>query len=123
VRVRDEWNGDELLRARRRADGRAVIGMGAQVSNEMQGQAHVISGDLKRSIHAAKVDTMGTVGATTSTVRTGPDTVELEVGSWIAYACVENNRGGTHRFADNGWRLAEPTFDGILQRAYREEDM
>ncbi len=118
-----EWNGEELTRDRRRADARALIGMGTTVGIEMQNAAHVISGDLKRSVHAAKIDTLGEVRASTANVQHAPDQFALEVGSWLPYACVEENRGGTHRFASLGYDLAKPTFDATMQRAYREEGM
>lgn len=121
--VRRTWHGDELIARERRANGRAIIGMGEQTSAEMKGVAHVQSGDLKRSIHTAKVGSMGGINAEAATVRTGKTEWTLEVGSWLPYACVENNRGGTHRFADIGWELSEPNFDGTLQRAWREEGL
>jgi hypothetical protein len=117
------WHGDEIKARADRAVGRAIVGMGESVSAEMKGVSHVVTGNLKRSIHAARPDTMGEVPASTATVTIRPNNFQLEVGSWLPYACVENNRGGDHRFADLGWQLAEPGFDGKLIRAWREEDL
>ena len=121
--VRRTWHGDEIVARSRRANGRAVIGMGEQASREMKGASHQVSGDLRRSIHAAKVGTMGTIEADGGTVLERPTRVALEVGSWLPYACVENNRGGAHRFADIGWQLAAPRRMPTLQRAWREEGL
>lgn len=122
--VHRTWHGDELVARSRRANGRAALGMAEAVSMEMKQMAHVGStGDLHRSIHAAVPDTLGGVGADQETVRRGESHWQVEVGSWLPYACVENNRGGTHRFADIGWQLAEPTFRPKLDRAWREEGL
>lgn len=119
---RRTWHGDEIIARARRASGRAVIGMAEQVSVAQKRAAHEISGDLKRTIHAAQPNTMGEIGADQRTVRIGP-TMLVEVGSWLPYACVENNRGGEHRFADIGWEAARPAFGRTLQRAWREEGL
>lgn len=121
--VKRTWHGDEFLARSRRANGRALIGMGEHTAANMSRTAHVLSGDLRRSVHAAKVDTMGAVDATAETTREKRDVWVLEVGSWLPYACVENSRGGAHRFADIGWQLTRPTFDAKLKRAWREEGL
>jgi len=121
--VRRTWHGDEIEVRGKRATGRAIVGMGESVASEQKQAAHVISGDLRRSVHAARVNTMGAVEADQETVREGPNNFQLEVGSWLPYACVENNHGGDHRFADIGWEAAEPTFDAKLIRAWREEGL
>lgn len=123
AKVRSEWHGDEILARARRANGRAVVGMGEQVAREMKLAAHEISGDLKRSVHAAKPGTMGEIEASPRTVRELGDRVQVEVGSWLPYACVENSRGGEHRFADIGFELATPRFRPTLVRAWREEGL
>lgn len=121
--TRTTWHGDEIKARSHRAAARSILGMGEQVSREMKVNAHVQSGDLKRTIHLAKPDTMGEVDADATTARDGTHGYKIEVGSWLPYACVENNRGGTHRFADIGFQLAKPTFDGTLVRAWREEGL
>jgi hypothetical protein len=95
--------------------------MGEQVAVRMTDVAHVISGDLRRSIHVAQRDSMGGIPADSATLA-GPR-LAIEVGSWLPYACVENNRGGDHRFADIGWSAAEPSFRPTLDRAWREEGL
>lgn len=121
--VRREWHGEEFKARERRANGRAIIGMGVSAANEMSRHAHRVSGDLSRSTHAAKKFTMGAINATPETAREGVTSWGIEVGSWLPYACVENNLGGTHRFADLGWQTAEPTFDAKIIRAWREEGL
>lgn len=97
--------------------------MGEVASAGMKDAAHVLSGDLKRSVHVAVLATMGEAPAEPETVRTGKTEWQVEVGSWLPYACVENNRGGDHRFADIGWETARPRFMGQLKRAWREEGL
>lgn len=121
--VRRTWHGDELLVRAKRAEARAVIGMGEHRANAMRGAAHRDSGDLARSCHAAKVNTMGTVPAEPGTVREGPSNVQVEAGSWLPYACVENNRGGAHRFAEIGNGVAQAADMEKLHRAFREEGL
>lgn len=121
--VRRTWHGDEIQARGRRATGRAAVAMGEHTSGHMVRHAHVLSGLLRRSIHAAKPDTIGEVHADERTVRHSQDRWLVEVGSWVPYACVENNRGGDHRFADLGWQSAEPEFPAILRRAWREEGL
>ena len=135
--VRRTWHGDEILARGKRATGRAIVGMAEEVAVQMKHNTHVQFGDLRRSVHAAKVDTMGAVNVTEpgldDTTPVSPGAQELsktgkvrfgvEVGSWMPYACVENNRGGAHAFAQIGWDLGVPTFDPKLIRAWREEGL
>lgn len=120
------WHGSEFIARERRANGRAIVGMAVSVAVEMKKVAHEVSGDLKRSVHAAAVESMGEreVDADSQkAARTGPTSWAVEVGSWMPYACVENNRGGAHRFADLGWHFAQPTFEPKLKRAWKEEGL
>lgn len=82
-----EWNGDEIERRARRAVGRSIVGIGEMISAEAKGIVHVITGDLRRSIHAAVPATMGERTATPSNVLTGDGAI-IEVGSWLDYACL-----------------------------------
>lgn len=122
--VRRTWHGDELIARTKRANGRAIVGMGEQAAVEMETLAHVgETGILKKSIHVARADTGGAVDADQMSSRTGLAKWQIEVGSWVDYACVENSRGGDHRFADIGFQLAEHNFRGTLDRAWREEGL
>lgn len=123
ILVRRTWHGDEFLVRGRRASARAVVGMGERAAASMSRSAHRISGNLSRSTHAARVETMGAIEATQATVSVGDDRFKVEAGSWLPYACVENNRGGEHRFADIGWDAARPAFPKQLKRAWREEGL
>lgn len=132
-----DWHGDEITVRARRANGRAIIGMAEQVAVDMKKAAHVgESGDLRRSIHAAKVNTLGEVNVTepggesapvspgaAAAVKKSKVKLGVEVGSWLPYACVENNRGGSHRFADIGWQLGKATFDTKLKKAWKDEGL
>lgn len=124
--VHRTWHGDELIARERRANGRAIVGMAVGAAVEMKKVTHEISGDLKRSVHAAAVDSMGgreVSAESQENARTGEASWAVEVGSWLPYACVENNRGGEHRFADIGWELARPFFDPKLVRAWKDEGL
>ena len=137
VLVKRTWHGDELIARERRANGRALAGMAVGVATEMKKHTHVDKGDLRRSVHAAAVESMGErevtlsglpegaplAGSSDKEMRTGPAEWKIEVGSWLEYACVENNRGGEHRWADIGWELVQPTFRPRLVRAWREEGL
>jgi hypothetical protein len=133
--VHRTWHGPEFIARERRANGRAIVGMAVAVAVEMKKVAHVQDNQLRPSIHAAAVESMGgrdvtEAGSDSSApisdianARIGETSWAVEVGSWVPYACVENNRGGAHRFADIGWELARPTFDPKLKRAWAEEGL
>jgi len=118
--VRKTWHGDEFKARARRANGRFLLGAGEKVAVGMASHAHVQDNVLRPSIHVAVPDTMGEVPYITP-IPTNHGAVE--VGSWLPYACVENNRGGDHRFADLGWQEAQEDFDSQLARAWREEGL
>jgi hypothetical protein len=133
--VHRTWHGPEFIARERRANGRAIVGMAVAVAVEMKKVAHVQDNQLRPSIHAAAVESAGgrlvtAPGSdmdaplgTQANARTGDSSWAVEVGSWMPYACVENNRGGAHRFADIGWELSHPTFAPKLKRAWREEGL
>lgn len=119
---RRTWHGDRIIRASRTSNREAIEMMADAVAGEMRRAAHVKTGALQRSIGVAAPGTNGSVkGAETRVVGRGKH--KLEVGSWLPYACVENNRGGEHRFADIGWEAARPAFGRTLQRAWREDGL
>jgi hypothetical protein len=100
---KNSWFGPEIVARINRASGRAIVGIGMAVAVETKVVTHVVSGNLRRSIHAAPVrytdaeadlrnvesfaDLMLLYGPPPPT-RTplGP---AIEVGSWLPYACVE----------------------------------
>lgn len=120
--IRRTWHGDEIVARSRRANGRAIIGMGEQVAGAQARAAHVLSGALRRSVHVAPTETMGELDAR-EYAQVQRDRYAVEVGSWLPYACVENNRGGEHRFADLGWDAARPRFRPTLRQAWAEEGL
>jgi hypothetical protein len=112
------WHGDRIIRASRTSNREAIELMSEEVAKEMRRAAHVQTGALRRSIGVAAPGTNGSVrGSETRVVGRGE--WALEVGSWLPYACVENNRGGMHRFADIGWATARPRFRKILRAAWK----
>jgi len=125
MRIEKTWHGDEMIKRSRRANGRAIIAVGERTAANSKKYAHVVSGNLRRSIHAAKTQTMGEVPATTSNVSTGATRraeVAVEVGSWMEYACVEEVGRG-HRFMQPGWEETQPTVWPTIKRAYDEEGL
>lgn len=84
-----------------RATGRAVVAIAENVAVETKRQTHVITGTLRRSIHAAPVGYDGS--SDEGNAKTGdlmlmerspqpehtPFGPAVEVGSWLPYACVE----------------------------------
>ena len=83
-----EWHGDEIKARAERAIARGTIAIGETVASHGKRNVHVISGDLRRSIHTAKSGTGGMVRASVQAVKTR-DGAMLDVGSWLDYACVE----------------------------------
>lgn len=117
------WHGDEIQARSDRALGRALIANGELHSRHASVNVHRISGNLARSIHAAKYLTMGEIPADEDNIIERSGVRVLEVGSWIEYACVEENRGGTHSYMQPAHEWAWPQFTGQLRRAFREEGL
>jgi hypothetical protein len=102
--VAKNWNGPSIEARINRAAGRAIVGIGMAVAVETKVVTHVVSGNLRRSVHAAPVrytdaeadvrnvevgyaDLMLLYGPPPPTyTKLGP---AIEVGSWLPYACVE----------------------------------
>lgn len=92
------WHGAEIAGRARRAYGRAIIGIGTAVATEGKRNAHVISGNMRRSIHAAEhgyaggndagAAAGGDIPNATRPSWSGVDAV-IDVGSWMPYSCVE----------------------------------
>lgn len=124
--VAKEWHGDEFITRARRATGRGFIGIATAMTAHAKTFVDYISGDLSRSIHAAKAASSGQREA-----RRGPDAQMpgskdqflLEVGSWLDYACVEEVGRG-HQFM----QPALETVRGaeafrIMKQAWMEEGL
>jgi len=117
------WSGDELILRGQRALARATIAWGEHTSAAMKEVAHVISGDLRNSIHAAGAENAeGSPEATEDNVVLGDQGI-VEVGSWLPYACVEENRGGEHRFATRGYEATAGIGIIALEKAFEEEGL
>lgn len=113
------WNGPAVEKRFKRAVGRGTIGIATRVGTSAQGFVHVITGTLRRSIHAAKSGSGGLVEPTVGNVVEGFDAV-VEVGSWIEYACVEEVGLG-HRYMQPGLDAARPMAVTTMQAAFKQE--
>ena len=123
-----DWDGREIAARGRRATGRGLIGIGMAVSTEGKRNAHVISGTMRRSIHAAPHGHSG--GNDEATAAGGTDIPDtqipswqgndpvIDVGSWVSYACwpadavLTSADGGTFRPEQTQLGLWVPTVEG-----------
>jgi hypothetical protein len=129
------WNGDDLVVKSRRAAGRAIIGIGMQVSVETKRLTHVVEGTLRRSIHAAPAGYDGAddeVRAESADLMSGGNMPEasyraegavIEVGSWLPYACVEWIGRGHPGITQGLESVRGSMADSIVRAAYRQEGL
>lgn len=130
-----EWNGANFIEAMHTAVSRAQIAVGSLAVSEQKAVVHRLTGTLARSIHIAPKDYVGesdqakaAAGLDLQTDGGGAafynlptwvgDDAYLEEGSWIDYACVENNR---HPYMAAGMDLAISRARAIYQQAFAEE--
>jgi hypothetical protein len=131
-----EWYGPELQARGHRAAARALIGFATRVAVETKMVTHVMSGTLRRSVHAAPAHYEGAYEderraeggedlLDTSMAMTATPThagYAVEVGSWMPYACVEWVGRG-HPGVTQGLEAARPMVGAIFQKAFREEGL
>lgn len=99
MKITEEFYGPEFISRLNHAAGRSIVAIGTNVAIETKRVTHVLSGTLRRSVHAANaqaehdgdLDTAATqdmlgMDATPDESPWGPS---IEVGSWLPYACVE----------------------------------
>jgi len=110
--------------------GRGLVGIGEAVSTEGKRNAHVISGTLRRSIHSAPAGYTG--GNDEDAAAGGSDipnartpswegvNAALEVGSWVAYACVEEVGRGHAFMAPAIAAVGGARATALMQRAFAE---
>jgi hypothetical protein len=132
------WQGSELNARMNRANARAVISMATYAAMYTKEVTHVISGTLKRSVHAAPVgyepdeqmeeaaaqagDLMGMFMGM-DIVTYGEFGAWVEVGSWLPYACAEWVGRG-HPGITQGMEMVRGAMaDAILLKAYMEEGL
>lgn len=127
-----QWNGAIIALRVRRALGRGLIGIGEATSRLAKENAHVISGDLRRSIHTAEMfysgaaDEEAAKGGDIPNIQV-PTPVDsdwvLEVGSWLPYACVEESGRG-HRFVGPAVEQMQGARSiKIMRQAFKEEGL
>ncbi len=135
-----EWHGPEIQMRTHRAAGRGIISIGTHIAVATKQITHVITGNLRRSIHVAPafyekanedIDRtlagedlllMGAeeVEAVHSEVLGGP---AIEVGSWLPYACVEWVGRGHPGITQGMEAVRGPVSYAIMKRAFREEGL
>ena len=120
VEIEFEWN-DEVDARVKRAAARGTIGIAEGVSRFAKENAHVVSGQLRRSIHVARSDTIGLQRATTLNVKT-TDGAVVDVGSWLDYACVEEIGRG-HRFMGPAIEQIRPFTVVTMREAFAQEGL
>lgn len=128
-----EWNGGAVTAAVATAMGRATVAIAENVVVEAKQFAHVISGDLRRSIHSAAPGTDHEGDSFLALFRDIPNATEedvvrvdgkavLEVGSWLPYACVEETGRG-HRFIEPAVELVNTRARDIVAQVMHEEGL
>ena len=132
------WDGAEIELRARRAYGRGTLGIGEAVANDGKRFADVLSGTMMRSIHVAKADYTGgndeedAGGGNGSGMDLlesmpctepswGPAWASIQVGSWVAYACVEEVGRG-HQFMQPAVELVSGMrAEALMTQAFAEE--
>ena len=115
----------------RRAAGRSIVAIAEHVAADGTRNAHVVTGTLRRSIHAAEVGYDG--GGDEETARTAKignvsqasyegHGASVEVGSWLPYACVEEVGRG-HQFITPAVEASRGYADGVVLQAVKAEGL
>lgn len=129
-------NFDEVLMLINRASGRAAVGIGVAAAVETKRVTHVVSGNLRRSVHAApagyddaEADQKLSASADLMLALGPPAWLQtplgpaVEVGSWLPYACVEWI-GRAHPGITQGLEAVRGTrADMIVRQAFAEEGL
>lgn len=115
-----KWNGGDIKRRFNRAIARGTISLTVRVADIARTGAHVITGDLRRSIHGAKVNSMGEQKMTQGNVLHAEGAM-TEVGSWLDYACVEEARGGSHAYMMPAVQAVRGVTFATFRAAFKEE--
>jgi hypothetical protein len=115
------WYGNEIVARAQKASGVAIIAIGEEVSRETKIITHVITGNLRRSVHAAPAGYGGEGGGGEGASFSG-DGASVEVGSWLPYACVEWVGRG-HPGVTQGLEAARSKADVIVRAAFAAEGL
>jgi hypothetical protein len=119
VKVQFTWRGESVKQKAQRAMARGTIALGEAISGFAKEYVDVITGDLRRSIHIAKADTLGQQRATQQAV-TSNEGALLDVGSWLDYACVEET-GRMHQYMHPAVEQARGYALTIMSNAFKSE--
>lgn len=118
-----DWNGDEVERRFNRATARGTVAIGQGVSTEAKKLVHVQSGDLRRSIHVAQarnVEGEPSIDGRSFARAAHASGATVEVGSWLAYACVEET-GRQHVYMGPAVEIARSFSKITMAAAFRAE--
>ena len=119
VEFKVDWDDATTRRRFDRAVGRGTIGVAGRVETQAKRNVHVITGDLRRSIHSAKVNTLGEELASQRNVLTSDGAI-TETGSWLDYACVEEVGRG-HAYMMPAVESVRAVAVAIFQESFRQE--
>lgn len=113
------WEGGDIRVRFKRAIARGTISVSEQIAARAKVNVHKVTGDLARSIHAAKADTLGDQEMSQQNVLTEEGTL-TEVGSWLAYACVEEVGRG-HQYMMPAVEAVRGTTARTFRAAFKQE--
>lgn len=128
------WYGLELEARAQAASATAAIELADSIVEDTKRLVHVISGDLRRSIHSAPVGYMDAEIDESSASHGDIDNVsnpgeiqhaggpQLEVGSWLPYACVEWVGRG-HPGITQGLEMNRLKATALMIEAFRGEGL
>jgi hypothetical protein len=140
MKMASNWNGLAILERKDRACSRALISIATQVAMETKTVTHVISGTLRRSVHAAPAgyapdeereeqdatpeqnDLTIMYPLAIEEVPTEAGLTLCEVGSWLPYACAEWVGRG-HPGVTQGLELARARTDATVFAAFASEGL
>lgn len=130
------WNGMTILDQINRAGGRAIVGIGVGTAIETKRVTHVLTGTLRRSVHAAppienhgadqdeaEVGTDLLMSSTNLLPTPGPLGPMIEVGSWIVYAHCEWVTRGHPGVTQGLEAMRGAPANMIVAQAFREEGL
>jgi len=135
VTMERSWFGPEIQTKVDRASGRAIVATALEVAVETKKLTDIISGDLRRSIHAApyRYDGAGDelAAPTADLMMSGvvPHATKtllghlVEVGSWMPYACVEWVGRGHPGVTQGLESVRGIKVDMIVRKAFQEEGL
>jgi hypothetical protein len=132
-----KWNGAQIIAGAQAALSRAVVSIAQGAAEQAKRLVEVGTGTLQRSIHVAPVNytggeqdeqqaaagtDLGAMAPSVTIVQQTPTKLSVEVGSWIAYACIEETVHGP-QYITPGVELMRGIADEIVMAAFVEQGL